>query len=192
VSWLLQVTTKITLQAHCESNPAEDHDAWAWVTCSADCSALLSDIYYSLDARPSFLWIVVDLIVRTWSNPNAAKGLKKRDVLCTLGTVSCAQPPLSPSLFLSHTGGKSGTGGLLRPQTCWQLRLLTPTPPLHIKMNPERHVLLTPQEIYRVNLLDCLKTFVGDINLEDGELPSTPGVACEIVEDATRFGLPDC
>ena len=101
-------------------------------------------------------------------------------------------PPPSLPLFFSHTGGKSGTGGLLRPQTCRQLRLLLPTPPLHIKMNPERHVLLSPQERYRDNLLDCLKSFVGDINLEGGELPSTPGVACEIVEDATRFGLPDC
>ena len=87
--------------------------------------------------------------------------------------VARTHPPLSPSLFFSHTGGKSGTGGLLRPQTCRQLRLPPPTPLLRIKMNPERHVLLTPQEIYRVNLLDCLKSFVDDISLEGGELPTT-------------------
>ena len=49
---------EIALQAHCESNPAEDNDAWVWETCSADCSALLSDIYSSLDSRPRFFGLL--------------------------------------------------------------------------------------------------------------------------------------
>ena len=34
-------------------------------------------------------------------------------------------------------------------------------------------MLLSPQEIYRVNLLDCLKSFVDDISHEGGEMPTT-------------------
>ena len=34
------------------------------------------------DARAKVFWVVIDLIGRTWINPNAAKGLKKSEAFC--------------------------------------------------------------------------------------------------------------